>query len=868
MYTNWLVHTHWVNMNRLKGSLNRFLVFAIVFMSFMLITPQTYALESYVLGDDVNFANSQGQGYINTEVLAGGAIKTTLNTANPSSIRMYYASSSTEQYRVDLTNFSFKFTINQMTTGASYKLAFLKSWDDFPLDQWGTGLGFLMQDDNGGAYNVLPYLYTGGVGQTNDAARNYYLVYDNATRPSHLNKTIILTSVDSGSNLLITMQYEEESGNQVKYQNEFPKSYFTDRGMDPTSVLFMFGVNSNNGQDFEFTINDITDTHTEAYNTQYGDHANSLFDQVDLIDLVDEDITANEIKTFYQLKRQVNALTNLRKADLYKKQQSENVFSTLGTAYADAVVVQKNALFGLYDEDFEVTAENLAEVQLALYIHNLNKTQLNDEVLNQAMQLLLDKTVAYASSDEIDAVETSIANYLTTYATVTAANYLTAKSDYQVVLSELNALDEQIRPFVSNGADLLAFATQLATGKDLFYTNENTYWVNYDSNLHFVRSVSSNEGTHLRLIDSYGDTRVVYGDNENEYVVSLEDFSLSFIIDSIEDVGRFAINFGQDRDMIPNQSVGKMGLSVVFRSTSASTIDVALKDTSTDTGLTFGTPLDSWGKYGSISASAIEGKLITMSFETSGTNYKLVFTVEDGTGFEVTVPSRFFSDRGLNPDELIMNITTGEGANHNGGKDIELTIVDVLGKQEDAYTAYLAALNDGLTVLEGLYSKITGETATKAEIESYNTHEAIDATQLRAHDVLGISTRLNAINSQLADEKVAKKVDDLINTLPASITEANYQSTVALIASIDELILVVTEEQHALMTKLSNLDTTKANVEAYEETLEEPETPEVPETPDDEGLTSKQVTAIVVGSTLGVVGISLGAIFIIKKFKK
>src|SRR5690606_16356060 len=108
----------------------------------------------------------------------------------------------------------------------TYKIAFMKTWDDFPLDMWGTGLGFLMQDDNGGAYNVLPHLYTSGVGETNDSARNYYLVYDNSTRPSHLGKKIIFESKDDGDNLLITMRFEEESGNGVTYGNLFPKSYF------------------------------------------------------------------------------------------------------------------------------------------------------------------------------------------------------------------------------------------------------------------------------------------------------------------------------------------------------------------------------------------------------------------------------------------------------------------------------------------------------------------------------------------------------------------------------------------------------------------------------------------------------------------
>ena len=242
-----------------------------------------YALEIYVIGENVDFANSQGQGYINTELQTDGKIKTTLNTAIPSRVRMYYAADGAEQYRVNLNDFTFNYTIDTMETNASYKIAFLKKWDDFPLDIWGTGLAFLMKNDNGGAYNIKPYLYERGVGETQLSDKNWFLVYDNSTRPSHLGKSITFKSEDAGDNLLFSMKFDEVSENLLLIEI-FPKSYFIERGMDVTSVLFMFGVNDNGGKDFEFTINEITDSNKVAYDAAYGIAARTLFSEVEAID--------------------------------------------------------------------------------------------------------------------------------------------------------------------------------------------------------------------------------------------------------------------------------------------------------------------------------------------------------------------------------------------------------------------------------------------------------------------------------------------------------------------------------------------------------------------------------------------------------
>ncbi|NMA05525.1 MAG: hypothetical protein GX931_04050 [Acholeplasmataceae bacterium] len=381
-----------------------FSVFAFVLsMSFGMVS--TDALESYVIGEDVDFANSLGQGYIDTVLQADGKIKTTLNTAIPSRVRMYYAADGAEQYRVNLNDFTFNYTIDTMETNASYKIAFLKNWDDFPLDKWGTGLAFLMRDDNGGAYYVDPYLYTGGVGQQKIKDKCYYLVYQNSPRVSHLGKSITFRSQDAGDKLLITMKFDEATGSPVTYGNYFPKSYFTERGMDVTSVLFMFGVNHNNSVDFEFTINEISDSNKAAYNTAYGNVARTLFAEVDAIDPINPDDSIAAIHRFYHLPEELDSTSNLRKSDRYLKTQAINKWNSLKATYVGIVADKKVDLFGMYDAAFEVTAENLESVKSSLLVYNSTKIDLNDAELDGRMEQLTLKVVAL-NNDNISVKDT------------------------------------------------------------------------------------------------------------------------------------------------------------------------------------------------------------------------------------------------------------------------------------------------------------------------------------------------------------------------------------------------------------------------------------------------------------------------------
>ncbi len=844
-------------------------------IALMLITVLTYsvfflsshALETYVLGDDIDFANSQGQGYINTERQDDGSIDVTLNSQNPSNVRMYYAASGTEQYRVDLRNFTFKFSVNSMVTGATYKLAFLKNWDDFPLDQWGTGLGFLMQDDNGGSYNVLPHLYTGGVGESNDSSKNWYLVYDNSSRPSHLGKVITLHTEDAGDDILVTMSYDEDSGNQVSYSNLFPKSYFTDRGMDITSVLFMFGINNNNGQDFEFTVHDIVDNHTQSYLDSKGSAAREVFADITSIDTEDEEISVADIKEYFRLEKAISTLSNLRKADRFAKAQSETTLANLLSTYEAAVVAEKTGLFGDFDEAFEVTEQNLADSQFALYIYNQTKEVLDDEELDGLMTLLLDKIVAYDYSDDIEAVENTITEFLEEYAIVSSSNYLQAKADYQVILAEYQSLDAQIRQFVSNKEDLLAFEEKLNNGKDLYYSNEGTKWQNYNEELHFARSVMVDAKTKILLVDDYGNTRVYYGDHLGGYALNLEEFSMKFVIDALEDSGRFAINFGKDIDMIANAEVGKAGLSIVFRSVSNGAIDVALKDTATDLGTTFGTPLDMWGKYGNISATSMRGVEIVLSFVKSGSNYVLKFEVSGGTGFEVTVPNKYFSDRGLNPNELSMNITTGEGGNHNNNKDIELSIVEISGKGETDYNSFVEELETELVVLIELYDKLVAETATDDEIVSFNQKmKSLSLEGLRASDLERLTELFDDIILETADEKVAKIVSDKINALPEVITASNYEAVLAAIEEIEAILEQLSVEQDALVTVKARINDTKDKIETYEGSLV-PVDPGNPDDKEDEEESPMMMILIIIGSIVALAAVSIATVVLIKKRK-
>ena len=149
-------------------------------------------------------------------------------------------------------------------------------------------------------------------------------------------------------------------------------------------------------------------------------------------------------------------------------------------------------MFGAYDEAFEVTTENLESVKSSLLVYNSTKTVLDDTELDERMELLLAKIVALDYQEEITKLENSISEFLNLYESVTAENYLQAKEDYQTILDDFNSLEEQIRQFVKNGQELLAFADVLATGKDAYYSNENNKWVSYDSNLHKARMTLMN----------------------------------------------------------------------------------------------------------------------------------------------------------------------------------------------------------------------------------------------------------------------------------------------------------------------------------------------------------------------------------------
>ena len=828
----------------------------------------THALEDYVIGEDVDFANSQGQGTIHTELQENGSIKTTFNTTNPSSVRMYHAAGGEEQYRVDLRDFTFNYTIDNMEINASYKIAFLKTWDDFPLDQWGTGLGFLMQNDNGGAYNVLPYLYTSGTGETQLSDKNYFLVYDNATRPSHLGKSITFKSVEQGDDLLITMAFDEVSDAPVTYGNLFPKSYFTDRGMDITQVLFMFGINDNSGLDFELTINDITDTNKVAYNNTYGDAAKLLFQNVNAIDALNPDISVEGIHAFYNLRKDVTATANLRKSDRYLKTQALDKITSLETTYSNAVVTEKDSLFGMYDEAFQVTEENLDKANSTLLVYNATKSALNDTELDERMALLLAKIVALDYQEEITALETTITEFLTLYPSVTADNYVQATVDYQEVLDEFNAFDEDIRQFVTNGADLLAFNEKLNEGRDLYYSNEGTRWVSYDSNVHNARMTADENGTKIILMDSYGDVRVVYGEDTSEYVVSLEDFKLVFSVDALNDLGRFAFNLGESREMVPNASVGKQGISIVFRSTSSNNIDVALKDTSNDVGLTFGTPLDGWGKYGSITGTPLRGSLITMRFTKVGANYQLKFEVVDGEGFNVEVPARYFNDRNLDVNNLVLNITTGEGDNHNNGDHIELTIKEVSGKNEIAYNALVSDFVDSLESIEALQVKLNDNTITAAEISTYTSQlKALNLDDLRSYDLGVYQTRFDALDKTNYDQKIATFMETKLEALESNISESNYENMKEKIAEIEQFLDVLTEEQKVLISNQNKLNSTKSAVTAYEASLDpqDPQDPQDPEEPIKPKKSNNVWVYILVSGLIVTVGVGVTLFFIRKK---
>ena len=262
--------------------------------------------------------------------------------------------------------------------------------------------------------------------------------------------------------------------------------------------------------------------------------------------------------------------------------------------------------------------------------------------------------------------------------------------------------------------------------------------------------------------------------------------------------------------MLPNATVGKQGISIVFRSTSTNAIDIALKDTATDEGLTFGTPLDSWGKYGTISATTLRGSEITMKFRLVSSNYKLTFTVEEGVGFEVEVPARYFNDRNLNVNALVLNITPGEGANHNNGDDIELTIKELKGKNETLYEEMVSNFVTTLEEVEILHSKLTQKTITSIELNAYiNKIKLTDFGNLRSYDKTVYQNRYDLLEIDNVNTRVANYVDEQLEAIEIVVTKENYEELKAQLLEIEKLFNVLSEEQKTLLTHKEKLSSAK-----------------------------------------------------------
>lgn len=824
-------------------------------------TYEVYANESYLIGEDVNFSNSLGQGKIKAELLEDGSIKTIFKTDEPPLVRYYYSASNEEIYYVNLNDFTLKMSIDNMNPNASYWISFLKQYDDYPAAGFGTGLGFLMQDENNGSYIVKPLWFPSGM---EDSSRLWYLNMDNNTRPNYLTETFTFISKENPedeSEIIITISFDNGTDGAINYQTKIEKSLFTELGMNVESVVFMLGVSNNNGDDFAFTIHELTDINTKEYQDQIGTHAQTVIESALALE-ADDNIDVNDIKHFYQIKKEISQLSNLRKSDRYFKGLAETKINELADDFSSQVIENKDELFGLYDEEFVVTEENLDDAQDIVFIYFENKELLNDQELDSLITLLQAKIVAFAYSDEIELLETSIEEFLEKYQVVDAKNYLEAKDEYAAILREYNNFNEQIRIFVENGQDLIDFANKLNSGKDLYYSNEGTYWTNFSEG-RFVRSIKTEAGTKLILVDSHGDSRAVFGDDENAYPVSIEDFQLKFIINALENTGRFSFNFGESRDIFPNAEVGKLGLTVMLRSTSANSIDVALKDTSNDKGLTFGNPLDEWGKYGTLIGDKLRDVEITMTFTKVETDYKLVFTVEDGNGFEVLIPEKYFNDRGLDVNNLFLNVTTGEGINHNNGKDIELTIVEISGKNEVAYQDTLDKFIKDLTALEEAYTKILSLDMTSDNIELFNTSKLTeDLLKIRAIDKEGLTSRLEAIDYEKANSKISEFLNTKLNALPTTVTEDNYEAIKTAITEIEALLAVLTDEQKEAVDNLTLLETIKEEVAEYEEDEE------IPEEPNDEepkkGNTNTTIIILSIVSAIAVIGVA-GYFFIIRK---
>lgn len=183
-----------------------------------------------------------------------------------------------------------------------------------------------------------------------------------------------------------------------------------------------------------------------------------------------------------------------------------------------------------------------------------------------------------------------------------------------------------------------------------------------------------NNETLLTLPDNVVNSRVVYGDTTDDYLVDLTNLILKIKPIELEKAGRFTISFLSSRESQPLSS-GSEGISFVFRMISdGRQLEIAILDSKTGELIEemkgvqwayLGSEGTNWnnGVIGVINGqnNSVINSELTLKFQTdSASSGGTTFRPNMGSSLGVAIPITLFNAREMDIKNLVMMISSGE----------------------------------------------------------------------------------------------------------------------------------------------------------------------------------------------------------------
>lgn len=273
--------------------------------SFIPRVVNVYAAPGYSVSENVDFSMQCGHTdggknnlyNVKAEPAQGKLARITMDgNANPSVTRLFYGDDQ-RPYRVDLRDFESKFTIEQLTQGSSFHIAFMSDQNQYPLLYFGSGVS-LHFTDNGltTGFSVGAYRYPNqNINHHEPVPGASGSLLLNQESQIYIGKEISLKIIEEGSDLDVTISFPDYLSS-LSCNFNIAKSVFDSSYTDYTNATLFFATKEIKGtegakQDYIFTVNDINEPNTNKYKTdkeQIFDWLDKCVDEFDALDTLDE----------------------------------------------------------------------------------------------------------------------------------------------------------------------------------------------------------------------------------------------------------------------------------------------------------------------------------------------------------------------------------------------------------------------------------------------------------------------------------------------------------------------------------------------------------------------------------------------------